>query len=131
MLRTNTKKARENIRAYIIANYDPCNYDNLPEAATFEEVAANIYNTFKSEKFYTDNYYLKHKISEFESFTEWAAGLPSILDTCYYYNRSAVDDLGAILEETEAEKARHTEEKAENLLTYLIFREIIKGVQSK
>ena len=38
-----------------------------------------------------------------------AAGLPSVLDTCYFYNRSAVDDLGAILEETESEKAKRGE----------------------
>jgi hypothetical protein len=61
-------------------------------------------------------------------FEEWASGLPSVLDTCYYYNRSAVDDLGAILEQTETEKAKYNEQESEKLLTYLIFREIKKAV---
>lgn len=129
MLRTNSKKARENIRAYIINHFDGTNYD-LPETNDFSEIANYIYNTFKSEKYYSDNYMMKNRISEQTSFTDWCSGLPSILDTCYYYNRSAVDDLGAILEESENEKARYTEEKAENLLTYLIYREI-KGGLSK
>lgn len=50
-----------------------------------------------------------------------------ILDTCYYYNRSAVDDLGAILEETDSEKARYSEQQAETRLTYLIYRELVRG----
>jgi hypothetical protein len=66
-------------------------------------------------------------MSEGERFADWAAGLPSILDTCYYYNRSAVDDLGAILEETAEEKARYSEAQAETLLTSLIYRELVRG----
>ena len=66
-------------------------------------------------------------MTEQERFEEWAAGLPSILDTCYYYNRSAVDDLGAILEETDSEKARYSEQQAETRLTYLIYRELVRG----
>ena len=53
--------------------------------------------------------------------------MPSILDTCYYYNRSAVYDLGAILEETAEEKARYNEAQAETLLTSLIYRELVRG----
>ena len=66
-------------------------------------------------------------MTEQQRFEEWAAGLPSILDTCYYYNRSAVDDLGAILEETDSEKARYSEQQAETRLTYLIYRELVRG----
>ena len=128
MLRSNSKKARENVRTYIINHFDGTNYD-LPETNDFNEIANYIYNTFKSEKYYSDNYMLRNKISEQTSFTDWCSGLPSILDTCYYYNRSAIDDLAAILEETETEKARYTEEKAENYLTYLIYSEIVKAIR--
>lgn len=121
MLKTNSKKAHENIRAYIIANYDPTNYE-LPETDNFSEIATNIYKTFQSEK-----YYRAKGIPEFTLFEEWASGLPSIMDTCYYYNRSAVDDLGEILEETESEKKRYTEREAESFLTRLIYNEIKKG----
>ena len=130
MLKTNSKKARENIRAYIVAGYDPTGYD-LPESENFDEIATNIYNTFLTEKYYSDEFMRAKAKTLFDVFADWAAGLPSILDTCYYYNRSAADDLGEILEETENEKKRFTEREAENFLTKLIFNEIMKGVQTK
>lgn len=118
MLRSNTKKARENLRNYIIANYDGCGYDKAPEnTAPFAEVAAFILKTQKEEWPHRGGNYQ-------EEFVEWCAGLPSVLDTCYFYNRSAVDDLGGILEETEEEKARFTEEQAEKMLSRLIYMEL-------
>ncbi|MBP5412257.1 MAG: hypothetical protein J6Y47_03255, partial [Bacteroidales bacterium] len=62
-----------------------------------------------------------------ECFIAWLSGLPSIFDSCYYYNRSAKDDIGAILEETENEKNRYTEEQAADLLSRVIYREIVKA----
>ena len=121
-LRTNTKKAAENIRQYIINNFDGTNYD-IETPDTFEEIAKIIYNTFKAEKG-QDN----RRTPERDLFADWAAGLPSILDTCYYYNREAREDLGNILEQTEAERNRYTEAAAENLLTNLIYREIKKVI---
>lgn len=123
MIRTNSRQARENVQAYIMQHFYGCNYDiETPE--TFNQTAAIIMDVFRSEKPAEGGY---SRMSEQERFTEWAAGLPSILDTCYYYNRSAVDDLGEILEETEQEKARFTEQDAENRLTYLIYRELVRG----
>ena len=127
MLKTNTKKARQNLQAYIVENFHGENYE-IETPATFEETALVIYETFKKEKYHSNSWEKAHRIPEQESFVEWCSGLPSILDTCYYYNRSAVDDLGEILEETEEEKARFTEDKAENLLTRLIYNEIKKAV---
>ena len=69
--------------------------------------------------------------NEFAAFTDWCQGLPSVLDTCYYYNRSAVEDLGAILEETAEEKARFSEPEAERRLTWLIYRELSKGAAKR
>lgn len=122
MLRTNTKKARENIRAYIMNGFTPENYtDTLPQE--WPEIAAFILDTFRSEKAPIGVY---ARMTEWERFQDWASGLPSVIDCGYYYNRSAVDDLGAILEETEAEKARFDERKAESLLTSLIYRELTR-----
>lgn len=123
MLKTNSKQARENVQAYIMQHFDGCNYD-IETKETFTQTAAIIMDVFRSEKPAEGGY---SRMSEQERFTEWAAGLPSILDTCYYYNRSAVDDLGKILEETEQEKARYSEQDAEKLLTYLIYRELVRG----
>jgi hypothetical protein len=131
MLKTNSKKARENIRSYIVDHFNPCGYEVNQEPETFEEIAKIILETFAEEKPYSTKYIYRYCLSDEKVFMDWAAGLPTILDTCYYYNRSAVDDLGAILEETESEKARYTESDAERLLTHLIFRELMKGAEKK
>lgn len=127
MLKTNSKKARENIRAYIIINFDPTNYDLTKAPESWPEIAAFILDTFRSEKFSIENEKRYYKYNENAAFIDWCAGLPSVLDTCYFYNRSAVDDLAGILEESESEKARYSESDAERLLTYLIYRELLKG----
>ena len=126
MLKTNTRKARENVRAYIEKNYSPENYGKAEESATtFEEKARFIYGEFRRA---TDGEYYR-RTNEQENFIDWCSGLPSLLDTCYFYNRSAVDDLGEILEETDEEKNKYTERQAERLLTILIYREIRKAVK--
>ena len=125
MLRT--KKANENIRAYIMDNFAPENYNSNPPK-DFPGVAAFILDTFRKEKMSDFRY---HDCNEFAAFADWCQGLPAVLDTCYYYNRSAVDDLGAILEETEEEKARFSEPEAERRLTWLIYRELSKGAAKR
>ena len=125
MLKSNSKKAVENIRVYVINNFEPCGYDFEGSAEDFKTVAQFIYECFVDEKVKHD----KRRMTEQALFFEWCSGLPSILDTCYYYNRSAVDDLAVILEETESEKSKYTEAQAEERLTYLIYREIKKAVK--
>ena len=125
MLRT--KKAIGNIRAYIMDNFTPENYTGNPPK-DFPGVAAFILDTFRKEKMSDFRY---HNCNEFAAFADWCSGLPSVLDTCYYYNRSAVDDLGRILDETEEEKERFTEAEAERRLTWLIYRELGKGAAKR
>ena len=120
MLKTNSKKARENVREYIINHFNPDSYDFRGDASDFGTVALYIIARFERDK-------LLERGTRAELFADWCAGLPSVLDTCYYYNSSAVDDLGAILEETDAEKARYTEQQAEELLTRLIYAELCKA----
>lgn len=129
MLKTNSKKAKEHIKAYIINNFDCSNYDLQTEPQTFAEIADFIYKCFIKEKYNNTNAYCHNNNNEDTAFYDWCAGLPSVLDTCYFYNRSAVDDLGIILEETETEKQRYTATQAEKLLTQLIFRTIKQEVQ--
>ena len=127
MLRTNSSKARENIKHYIINNFDCTGYTNTPPEE-WREIATFILDTFRKEKYSLPEDYRYYNNNECAAFTDWCAGLPSVLDTGYYYNRSAVADLASILEETEEEKERFTEEKAEILLTALIYRELKRGV---
>ena len=130
MLKSNSKKARENIRAYILNNFTPETYTETPPTEP-REIMQFIYNCFISEKFTIENEKRYYKYNEFAAFVDWCAGLPSLLDTCYYYNRSAVDDLGAILEETETEKSRFTEADAETMLTKLIYDTIKREVNKQ
>lgn len=130
MLKTNNKKARENVRNYIITNFTPEGYtDNPPQK--FPEIARFILATFKNEKYSIPEDFRFYRNNELAAFIDWCAGLPGLLNTCYYYNRSAVDDLGAVLEETDKEKARYTDEQAEKTLTMLIYRELKKGAAQK
>ena len=128
MLRTNSKKAKENIKNYIIENFDFSSYEGYKgyevEPKEYTDICKTIYNTFYTEKVKND----KRKMSDYEYFKEWCQGLPSMLDTCYYYNRSAKKDLANILEEAEVEANKYTEEEAEERLTYLLYREITKNM---
>lgn len=123
MIRSNSKKAKDNIKNYIREIFDGSNY-GIDEPERFEDLAAVILDTFREEKPRTDAQQLRLRMSDQAVFEEWAQGLPSIIDTCYYYNRSAVDDLARILEETPEESEKYSEQDAEKMLTYLIFREL-------
>lgn len=129
MLKTNSKKAKENIQKYIMDRFTPEGYTDTPPEE-WHEIATFIINTFRSEKYSRPEDYRYYNNNELAAFADWAAGLPSLLDTCYFYNRSAVDDLGAILEETEEEKNRFTETDAEQRLTYLIYRTLMEVKQN-
>lgn len=123
MLKTNSKKARENIIKYIMEHENTAEYTGTAPA-DFAAAAAVIYADFDR----VTNTPINRRTPMSDRFAEYAAGLPGILDTCYYYNRSALDDLGSILEETEAEKAQYSEAEAEKLLSYMIYREIERSV---
>ncbi len=125
MLKSNSKKYRENIRAYIVENFNPEWYTKTPPE-TFLEIACFILHDFRSEKYHIPED-LSYYHSEFDAFSDWCAGLPTLLNTCYFYNRSAVDDLCKILEEPAEEKARYTEEQAVNLLTSMIYIELLRA----
>lgn len=127
-LKSNSKKACENIRNYILQDSDyikECaEFDGI-ELKTEKEILAYAYKLFEEQKGreIEDNYHN----SCFVIFEDWAKGLALGSLFCYYYNRSAADDLGAILEETEEEKAKYTEREAEEMLTRLIYRELEKA----
>ena len=127
-LRTNSKKAMENLYNYIrdySEDYLEENY-NLEKLDSKKALYTAIYEIFKSEMRPECPYYRRYP--EQEVFKQWAQGLAMGGLFCYYYNREAVKDLAGILEETEEEANKFSEERAEELLTYLIYREIKKEV---
>ena len=130
-LRTNSKQAKANLNKYISQAADylrDCGYDQAEEFNLDNDLAlsAAIWEVFNSEKYYTIDHINKMRISWYEVFKEWAQGLAlNLFD--YYYNVSAVNLLGDILEETEAERNKYSEEQAEETLTRLIYRTITEN----
>lgn len=124
MLRTNTKKARQNVRDYIFTwAADYMRDDYAVDFSSDRELLAAIGRAFEKEACYQNNIKL-HGGRWFDIFKDWTQGLPIGGLFCYWWNRSAHDDLAALLEETPAEAARYTEEQAADCLTRLIFREV-------
>ena len=128
MLKTNSKQARANVRAYIVDNAldemrERVSYSGGDVAALddFNGLAAAIVAAFRDE--------YAHEIARrgaFGAFEMWAGGLAlNLFD--YNYNVSAVAAVGDILQETASERERYTERDAERLLTLLIWRELEKA----
>ena len=125
MIRTNSKKAIENVRTYIMQDQDyldeRAEYEGK-KLSTVDEYLAYAYECFMDE--------FKYRLEQnygcacFVIFEDWARGLALGGLFCYYYNRSAKDDLAELLEENEEEKAKYTEQEAEECLTRLIYREM-------
>ena len=133
-LRTNTKQARKNIVNYILEDMDyikeRAEYDNIEiNEDDTNRTLAYIYNIFWEE---VGNWTVKNlRKTTFEAFKDWAQGLAMGGLFCYYYNIDAVELLGDILEETEAERNKYNQEQAENMLTYLIYRECEKAYKKE
>lgn len=122
MLRTNSKAVNEKIKSYILENVD-IDYINeffKVDENDYTEICGCILQICEKEKFYQ-----RYK-SRFDMFKDWCQGLPSALNTLYYYNVSAVDLLGDILEQTEEERSKYSESDAEELMTKLLYRELSK-----
>lgn len=119
MLKTNSKKARENVKQWILDNLGP-DYN----AGSFNEAARIIKNHFFEEKIKFDCRYAAGRISRFDLFEDWTSGLPGALCCDGIYLRPVVPVVAAILEETPEEAARFSESDAEKLMIRLIYREL-------
>lgn len=121
MIKSNCKKAKANILAYVMEYAAECTAENYDTETTAENIYSRIWAKYNRE------YVFKNRPACQRNFIQWAEGLPLDGLFCYYYNRSAVDDVKAILEETDTEAARYTEAEAEELLSRLIYREVYNG----
>ena len=125
MLRSNSKAVREAVRKWIMENTSFGGYDEYENRQMdFNETCKALLAICNREKFYQE--YPNERLM----LKDWFQGLPSVLDTAeYIYRYNAVNLLGDIMQETEAEKARFTESQAEEMLNYLIADEILKGAK--
>lgn len=131
MLRTNSKKAIENLKKWTVEHFDADGYNDFNgDENNFSDCAKFIYRVFLREKYEGAEHYYRNTSMQ-DIFADWCAGLPSVLDTAdYYYTRRAVDVIGEILEETEEEKARYTQTQAEKLITALLWIYISKAARA-
>jgi hypothetical protein len=118
MLKTNTRKARENVRRYIVERFPVDEYET---GESFEEIAAYILGDFSRVQ-------KGRRGNRQDLFEDYAQGLPcgGVFDYFLGYD-TARDDLAEILEETAEEAAKYNGEKSANVLTYLIFSECQKA----
>lgn len=125
MLKTNSKKVTQKIENWVIENSDFEGYEDLPvkSPTSFTDYAINIYFIFKKEK--SDPI-----LSEQSNFICWLSGLPAAINSAdYYYNNPSVAVLADILEETPEEKSKFDELEAERMMSYLIYKAIIKEIK--
>lgn len=120
MLRTNSKEAKKNLAKYCVESSidylaENYGYTNI-NPSTIYGIIREVYHTEAFSK--SQNRYVM-------PFEQWAQGLPcgGLFD---YYLHDAVDTLGDILEETEEERNRYSESKAESALTRLIMQEVFR-----
>lgn len=116
MLRTNSKQAKQNLQAYIMTAW---NIEDGEEARSWKATASAVWSDF-IRCAYSSEY--ERKQNRQKAFEDWLQGLPRGLGN--FYLHEAVRDLGDILEETEEERNRYTEDQAEKKLTYMIYGEI-------
>ena len=134
MLRANSKKAMENIKKEIMDSYEAASeyytFEGRETKTDFNEICADILEAFRIEKLENNRYYIAGRANRSEMFMDWMQGLPTAFPVADdIFLRSAIDFLGNILEETEEEKARYTEDKAEKLACNLLNRELEKGAR--
>ena len=127
MLRTNNKIVKNNITNYIMEHVNNVSIDyeiEESEISTPETFCFFMLQTFKEEYMTHNKAWQAHRVSEYDLFREWAAGLAFSGMFDYFYFPQAVDLVGNWLQETEEEKARFSESDAEELATKLIYREM-------
>lgn len=131
MLRSNSKEVMNRIKKIIMDSYEAAEeyytYDSGIMKAEYNDICKDIMNMFYTEKMQFDCRYKAGRISKADLFMDWMQGLPSALPvSCDIFLGSAVDFLGDLLDETDEEKARFTDEQAEKRAVYLLYRELEK-----
>lgn len=118
MLKTNSRQAKENLKSYIMTSW---NLEAEQQGRTWEETQEDIKESFYFQAYRSE---YERKQNKQEAFKNWLSGLPHGLGD--FFLCQAVEDLGNILEQTEAERNKYTEDQASESLAYLIYREVMQ-----
>lgn len=134
MRRTNSKETMEAIKNAIMESYEAAEeyytYDGKEAKTDYNDICKDILTAFENEKVEYDCQYRAVRISKYSLFRDWIAGLPTAFPVSNdIFLGSAVDWLADILDETEEEKARYTDDKAEATACDLLYRELTKHAE--
>lgn len=119
MLKTNTKKAKQNLYAYMIkqTSEDYDHFSVFQKTKDIKDLKVAIAEDFKRR---FDHSYFGDTCLQ-DLFRSYANELAlDIFD--YIVEPTAKNIVASILEETEEEKNKYTEEQATELLTYMLFK---------
>lgn len=121
-IKTNSKQARENLTRYIL-DWSVDDIEESNEWAAKEggrvydpESPADVADYILAEFRRGTAEWERIQYGQRAAFFEWTGGLPMGGLFCFRYNRSAKADVAEILEETETERDRFSEEEAEHFL---------------
>lgn len=134
MRRTNSKETMEAIKNAIMESYEAAEeyytYDGKEAKTDYNDICKDILTAFENEKVKHDCQYKAGRISKYSLFCDWMAGLPTAFPVSGdIFLGSAVDWLANILDETEEEKVRYTDDKAEAAACNLLYRELTKHAE--
>lgn len=132
MRKTNSREAIIAIKAAIVESYEAAEeyytFDGATAKTEYNKICRDILSAFENEKVKNDPYFKAGRTSKYALFCDWMSGLPTAFPVADdIFLKPAADWLGDILAETEEEKGRYSEEKAEALACHLLYRELTKG----
>lgn len=118
MLKTNNKKVIERVKKWILEDLTAEDLEEEKENPTEGDYFDYIAKTFINAEYKTP---WQRQENLQKAFSWWLSGLPfNFAD--YHYNIKAVDLVGDWLEQTPQERNKYTEDQAESLADYLIFK---------
>lgn len=127
MIKSNSKKALERIRQYIVDGFHDSDFEswngvNVTDLKTISRIILADFERVTG----CDYYYRKY--TNQDRFVDFTRGLPSLVDCGFWCGcDSGKDLLAAWLEETETEKNKYSEDDACIMIARLIYRELTKA----
>lgn len=134
MRKLNCKEVNEALKKEIMDSYESAEeyytYGGAEMKTEYNDICKDILKSFEREKLDHDLRYKAGNISRQDMFIEWMSGLPSSFPvSCDIFLGSATEWLGNILDETEAEKQKYGDSKAERTSCLILYRELNKHAQ--
>lgn len=134
MRKLNCKEVNEALKNEIMDSYESAEeyytYDGAEMKTEYNDICKDILKMFECEKLNGDLRYKASNMSKRDLFVEWMSGLPSSFPvSCDIFLGSAAEWLGNILDETETEKQKYSDSKAERISCLILYRELNKHAQ--